>query len=120
MDKKNARPSKAESSAQNSADSTRQGELFKKPRTAPQCPVRGSKAWLAMLDLARHGALTQPDWLILGRGWRLAAAVKELGYLDWSVIASWVQPEGYPNPIKRYCLSTSQHRLATHLAKGVL
>ena len=114
---RNARPRNAESSALDSPDFTQQRELFKKPRARPQCPTKGSKAWLAVRDFASIGTLTQPDWLDMGRGWRLAAAVKELDYLGWRVMAAWVQPEGFPAPIKRYSLSASQHRLAIHLCR---
>jgi hypothetical protein len=39
-------------------------------------------ASIALTDLLARD-LTQIDWLNDGKGWRLAAAVKELGYLGW-------------------------------------
>jgi hypothetical protein len=45
-------------------------------------PPHGSKAETALRDLLGRD-LTQRDWLREGKGWRLAAAVKELDYLGW-------------------------------------
>ena len=54
-----------------------QNELFDLPAFCPILPPRGSAAEQALTDpLARD--LTQLDWLAEGKGWRLAAAVKDL------------------------------------------
>lgn len=45
-------------------------------------PPKGSLAETALFDLLERD-LTQRDWLREGKGWRLAAAVKELDYLGW-------------------------------------
>lgn len=45
-------------------------------------PPHGSLAETALFDLLERD-LTQRDWLREGKGWRLAAAVKELDYLGW-------------------------------------
>jgi hypothetical protein len=45
-------------------------------------PPHGSKAEVALYDLLERD-VTQRDWLREGKGWRLAAAVKELDYLGW-------------------------------------
>jgi hypothetical protein len=47
-------------------------------------PPKGSQAETALFDLLECD-LMQRDWLGegLGKGWRLAAAVKELDYLGW-------------------------------------
>lgn len=116
---KNARPAiDAKPSALDSVDSTAQLQLFKGPRKpAPIPPERGCKAWLALLDMVQQGEITQIDWLNTGRGWRLAAAIKELKYLGWSIVAEWVQPASCQNPIKQYRLPTNYKRTATILLK---
>jgi hypothetical protein len=45
-------------------------------------PPKGSQAETALFDLLERD-LNQRDWLREGKGWRLAAAVKELDYLGW-------------------------------------
>jgi hypothetical protein len=45
-------------------------------------PPHGSLAETALFDLLERD-LTQRDWLRERKGWRLAAAVKELDYLGW-------------------------------------
>lgn len=85
---------------------------FLPPATlSPSMPSAYSKAWLALVDLTQ-GPLTQIDWLSLGRGWRLSAAFKELGYLGWPVESEWVQAESWPRPIKRYSLKPEGLNLA--------
>ena len=59
-----------------------QNELFDLPAFCPILPPRGSAAEQALNDLLARD-LTQIDWLESGKGWRLAAAVKELDYLGW-------------------------------------
>lgn len=48
----------------------------------PSLPPHGSLSETALFDLLERD-LTQRDWLREGKGWRLAAAVKELDYLGW-------------------------------------
>lgn len=88
------------------------------PPLSPSMPSAYTKAWLALLDLTR-GPLTQIDWLNMGRGWRLSAAFKELGYLGWPVDSEWVQAEAWPRPIKRYWLKSEGLTLATERLKGI-
>jgi hypothetical protein len=45
-------------------------------------PPHGSLSETALFDLLERD-LTQRDWLREDKGWRLAAAVKELDYLGW-------------------------------------
>ena len=78
---------------------------------SPYMPNLHSKAWLALLDLV-EGPITQLDWLNMGRGWRLSAAFKELGYYGWPVGSEWVQAEGWARPIKRYFLLPAGLNLA--------
>ncbi len=54
-----------------------QNELFDLPAFCPILPPRGSAADTALNDLLARD-LTQVDWLNEGKGWRLAAAVKDL------------------------------------------
>lgn len=92
-------------SAQDKRNCRPQIELFEAPpQAAPIIPKRGSKAWLALYDMAQRGPITHPDWILSGRGWRLAAAVKECRYLNWVVNDDWVHLAGMPSSIKRYSL----------------
>lgn len=88
-----------------------------KPPLSPAMPGAYSKAWLALRDLT-DGPLTQIDWLKMGRGWRLAAAVKELGYLGWPLDAEWVDTDAWPKPIKWYALKSEAAALAAERFKG--
>jgi hypothetical protein len=81
-------------------------------RSAPIAPKRHSNAWLALYDMATHGPITHLDWNQSGRGWRLAAAIKECRYLNWVVLDEWVHPSGMSRSIKRYRLSHEFKTLA--------
>ncbi len=86
---------------------------------SPQMPAMHTKAWLALLDLTR-GKLTQIDWLETGRGWRLAAAIKELAYLGWPLVREWVRPNGRATRIKCYELAPAGLEIARERMKGVV
>ena len=70
----------------------------------PLLPPHGSAAEQALYDLLERD-LTTPDWIAEGKGWRLAAAIKELGYLGWEPISILVLCAGWDKPIARYSLS---------------
>lgn len=95
-----------------------QRDLFPQPRKPRMVmPDRGSRAWLALTDML-EGPITQIDWLQTpGRGWRLAAAIKELSDLNWPLVREWVKPEFYANPIKRYSLPANARRRASAALK---
>jgi hypothetical protein len=80
-----------------------QNELFDLPAFCPILPPANSAATLALADLCA-GDLTQIDWLRDGKGWRLAAAVKELGYLGWEPRSVLVKCDGWVRPIALYSL----------------
>lgn len=69
----------------------------------PLLPPHGSTAEQALCDLMERD-LTQLDWLREGRGWRLAAAMKELDYLGWEPKSILVLCNGWGKPIARYSL----------------
>ncbi len=119
---KSARPAiTAKPSALDSVNCIAQLQLFGSPsQPNPGAPKRGCKAWLALLDMLEQGPITHIHWLTLGRGWRLAAAIKELGYLGWPIESWWVLPEGCTNKIKCYTLPKRAKRHAKRLMKGVL
>ena len=77
--------------------------LLPAPVFCPILPKHGSAAGTALYDLMARD-LTQPDWLLSGKGWRLAAAVKELDYLGWQPVSIMVQHPGWRNKIARYSL----------------
>lgn len=85
---------------------------------APTLPRRTTKAWLALMDLTRT-PLTQIDWLVMGRGWRLAAAFKQLDYLGWPLASEWIYSTSCTSRIKRYRLKPEGLRLAQIALKGV-
>lgn len=70
----------------------------------PLLPPHGSAAEQALYDLMERD-LTTVDWINEGKGWRLAAAIKELGYLGWEPISILVLCNGWGKPIARYSLS---------------
>jgi hypothetical protein len=90
------------------------------PCAIPAPPQPGTKAWLLLRDLLEAEGVTQVDWLcVMGRGWRLAAAVKELRYLNWPIVDAWVHPSnsGYAR-IKRYALHKGIKGVAEKVIKG--
>ena len=89
------------------------------PPFSPISPPSNSKAAHALADLSK-GSVTQLDWLKSGHGWRLSAAVKELGYLGWQPKSILVQVEGWLKPIARYSLTQEamQAARATLRARG--
>lgn len=84
-----------------------QGELFQCPKFTTTFPTAGTRAALALDDLKRR-PITQLDWLRPGRGWRLAAAVKEFDYLGWTVRAERVKVAQCARPIALYSRNRSQ------------
>ena len=88
-----------------------QNELFDLPAFCPILPTANSSASLALDDLLQ-GDLTQIDWLQSGKGWRLAAAVKELDYLGWCPVSILVKCNGWARPIARYSLSVRAKQAA--------
>ena len=74
-------------------------------------PPGGSAAETALHDLLARD-LTQIDWLNECKGWRLSAAVKQLGYLGWEPCSIMVQHPGWPNPIASYSLPTKAKQAA--------
>jgi len=73
------------------------------PEFSPLLPPHGSAAEQCLYDLLERD-LTQIDWLREGKGWRLAARVKELDYLGWEPQAVHIQCKEWGYPIKRYSL----------------
>ena len=94
-----------------------QNELFDLPIFCPILPPRGSAAEQA-LDALLVRDLTQLEWLNEGRGWRLAAAVKELDYLGWEPISIRVLCSGWVRPIARYSLSQRAKQAAFSMRQG--
>lgn len=86
---------------------------------APTLPAPGSRAETLLHTLVSRKALTQPEWLALGNGWRLAATVKELDYLGWQVRRIRVEVSGWPKPVAQYSLSRRARRLVVALRKAV-
>jgi len=78
-----------------------QVELFERHFNA-SFPNPDSQAGIALADLLKGRRLRQAEWLHVG--WRLAAAIKELGYLGWPVNSLPVHIEGRKRPIAAYSL----------------
>lgn len=85
------------------------------PEFFPIAPPHGSLAERALFDLVERD-LTQPDWL--ENGWRLAAAVKDLGYLGWEPISIRVKYAGRKRPIARYSLPAKAKQAAAAMRQG--
>lgn len=84
----------------------------------PMQPTPGSRAAALLQTLASRKALTQPEWLALGQGWRLAATVKELDYLGWQICRTRVEVSGWNKPVARYSLSGKARRLVVAMRKA--
>lgn len=106
-----AQKKKAPTRDQASGAFSEQNELFDLPAFCPILPPPNSAAAKALADLC-VGDVTQIDWLQQRKGWRLAAAVKELDYLGWEPVSVMVQCEGWPRPIARYSLPAKAKQAA--------
>lgn len=95
---------------------TEQLSFLPTPEFAPLLPPHGSAAEQCLYDLLERD-LTQLDWLREGKGWRLAAAVKELGYLGWEPKSVMVLRNGWDKPIALYSLPSKAKRAAYLLLK---
>lgn len=104
-------------SRQASGVSGEQNELFDLPAFCPILPPRNSAAEQALNDLLARD-LTQIDWLESGNGWRLAAAVKELGYLGWEPKSIRVKCNGWSRKIARYSLPAKAKQAAYAMRQG--
>ncbi len=83
----------------------------------PTLPPGGSVAEQALTDLLARD-LTQIEWLNEGKGWRLAAAVKDLGYLGWEPVSIRVMCSGWGRKIARYSLPQKAKQAAAVLMGG--
>lgn len=83
----------------------------------PLMPPRGSAAEQALFDLLERD-LTTPDWIAERKGWRLAAAVKELDYLGWEPKSILIQSAEWKNPIARYSLPEKAKQAAFSMRQG--
>jgi len=90
---------------------------FAVPPIKPTMPRPYTKAWLALLDMIQ-GPITQPDWTLLKRGWRLAAAYEILKKSGIPCDSEWVHVEGCEKPIKRYFLKPEGLEIASAFMKG--
>ena len=94
-----------------------QFSFFPAPEFCPILPPRGSAAEQALNDLLERD-LTQLDWLADGKGWRLAAAVKDLDYLGWEPDSVRVKCQGWGRKIARYSLPVKAKQAAYTMRQG--
>jgi hypothetical protein len=87
------------------------------PEFCPILPPHGSAAEQALHDLLERD-LTTPDWIDEGKGWRLAAAVKELDYLGWEPKSIMVLCTRWGRKIARYSLSRMAKQAYYAMRKG--
>lgn len=83
----------------------------------PLMPPHGSAAEQALYNLYERD-LTTLDWINEGKGWRLAAAIKELGYLGWEPKSVLVLCNGWGKPIARYSLSVEAKQAFYSMRQG--
>jgi hypothetical protein len=91
--------------------------LIPEPPFMPLMPPHGSAAETALHDLLERD-LTTPDWIDEGKGWRLAAAIKELDYLGWEPQSIMVRCKRWGNPIARYSLNAKAKQAAASMRQG--
>lgn len=100
------------------AEAVNQDELFERPDFCPIPPSKGTAAWAALVDLLERGCLATPDWIETDRGWRLAATIKELGYLGWEPKSVRVKHSFRRNKIAEYSLHERARKAAESFLKG--
>ncbi len=98
-------------SRQASGVSDKQQSFLPTPEFCPIQPPPHSAAAQALTDLLER-ELTQIDWLKSGKGWRLAAAVKQLGYLGWEPVSIRVKCSGWGRKIALYSLPAKAKQAA--------
>ncbi|MEI8325002.1 MAG: hypothetical protein WCH44_06470 [Betaproteobacteria bacterium] len=101
-------------SRQASGVSDKQQSFLPTPEFCPIPPPPHSAAAQALADLLDRD-ITQIDWLETGKGWRLAAAVKELGYLGWEPVSIRVKYSGWGRKIARYSLPAKAKQAAREM-----
>jgi hypothetical protein len=94
-----------------------QFSLLPEPPFFPLMPTAGTYADLALHDLLARD-LTQIDWLNDGKGWRLAAAVKELDYLGWEPQSIRVHAPSRRRPIALYSLPLKAKQFVASMRQG--
>jgi len=117
MEAPNAPKKETPTSDQASGVSGEQLSFLPAPVFCPILPPSGSAAEQALNDLLAHD-VTQIDWLNERKGWRLAAAVKVLGYLGWEPQSIMVQHADWPRPIARYSLPPKAKQAAYTMRRG--
>ena len=115
--KDNAPKDETPTSDQASGVSGEQLSFLPTPAFCPILPKHGSAAETALHDLLARD-VTQIDWLLSGKGWRLAAAVKELDYLGWQPVSVMVQAHGWRNKIALYSLPMKAKQAAYAMRQG--
>lgn len=101
-----------------STGAAEQLSFIPEPPFCPKFPNPNSAAGLALDALRERRFITQVQWLLLGHGWRLAAAIMELNYLGWEVQSTLLIQPGWPKPIAVYSLTTRARRAALRMRKG--
>jgi hypothetical protein len=91
--------------------------LIPEPPFFPLMPTAGTYADLALSDLLARD-LTQIDWLNDGKGWRLAAAVKELDYLGWEPKSIRVHTPSRRRAIALYSLPQKAKQFVSAMRQG--
>lgn len=117
-DKNEAPKDETPTSDQASGVSGEQLSFLPTPVFCPILPPANSAAALALDDLLK-GDLTQIDWLKAGKGWRLAAAIKELDYLGWCPNSIRVKCNGWSRKIARYSLPEKAKQAAYAMRGGI-
>jgi hypothetical protein len=80
-----------------------QFELLSPPSFHPAWPTHGTLAAEALARLLTGERLTQPAFGM--SRWRLAAYIKDLGYLGWPVKSALIYYPGRARPIAQYWLT---------------
>ena len=94
--------------------------LLPEPTFCPKYSNPNSAEYVALVAML-EGELTQIEWLKRGKGWRLAAAIKELDYLGWEPESILLKREGWTKPIAVYQLPVKAKRLVKQLqSRGAL
>lgn len=96
----------------------KQQELFERPSISPRWPTPGTLVYEALARMLSGERLTQISFGF--HGWRLAAYIKELQYLGWSVCKGEVTAAAAHKtrkPIREYFISP-EIILAARTGKG--
>ena len=97
---------------------SKQFSLIQEPPFCPILPPKHTAAEQALFDLLERDNINHIEWIQEGKGWRLGAAIKQLGYLGWEPESVMMKCPGWKRAIARYSLHQQAKQAASAMFQG--